>query len=290
MFLEVRTRGECWAALIDLRGPTDPACVRADSPDQPTIKLPVNIARSFFLLSSLLFLSLSLSLSFFSLCLSYASASFFLRLPPFPSLVSILTRLSYSSIQFLSSLPQFRPSLAQSFFANLAFSYTYASPIRDISMNIYDGDSPPLLDRKLGATGGCIEPSPFRLPSRIRCTRLCASHDCFRKIEISINEKETVFELKGKFLLKKSKRPSFFIIILESGHIYNHRVTSDGAKECDTSPPSPCSIKPSLSEQLKKKLYRGYSRWRSARNCHDRGSPLAGTSVYDALARASQRP
>lgn len=205
--------------------------------------------------------SFSLSLSFFSLCLSYASASSFLRLPPFPSLVSILTRLSYSSIQFLSSLPQFRPSLAQSFFANLAFSYTYASPIRDISMNIYDGDSPPLLDRKLGATRGCIEPSPFRLPSRIRCTRLCASHDCFRKIEISINEKETVFQLKGIFFsVKKSRRPSFFIIILESGHIYKHRVTSDGAKECDTSPPSPCSIKPSLSEQLKKKLYRGYSR------------------------------
>lgn len=131
--------------------------------------------------------------------------------------MSILTRLSYSSIQFLSSLPQFRPSLAQSFFANLAFSYTYASPIRDISMNIYDGDSPPppspLLDRKLGATGGCIEPSPFRLPSRIRCTRLCVSHDCFRKIEISINEKETVFQLKGIFfLVKKSRRPSSILL------------------------------------------------------------------------------
>lgn len=69
------------------------------------------------------------------------------------------------------------------------------------------------LDRKLGATGRCIEPSPFRLPSRIRCTRLCASHDCFRKIEISINEKETVFQLKGIFfLVKKSRRPSSILL------------------------------------------------------------------------------
>lgn len=49
-FSEVGERGECWAALIDLGGPTDPARVRADRPDQPTIKLPVNIARPFSIL------------------------------------------------------------------------------------------------------------------------------------------------------------------------------------------------------------------------------------------------
>lgn len=95
------------------------------------------LARSFsFRLSSF-----SLSL-FLSLCLSYASASSFLRLPPFPSLVSILTRLSYSSIQFLSSLPQFVPPLHKVSSPTLPFP-TPTLRRYEISMNIYDGDSPP---------------------------------------------------------------------------------------------------------------------------------------------------
>lgn len=104
-FSEDGERGECWAALIDLGGPTDPARVRADRPDRPTIKLPVNIARPF---SILLFHSVSLPLRISSRSISLMSsfipphgrAHSSSRVAPFVSLLlalSLVSELAFSS-------------------------------------------------------------------------------------------------------------------------------------------------------------------------------------------------
>lgn len=135
-FSEVGERGECWAALIDLGSPTDPARVRADRPDQPTIKLPVNIARPF----SILLLSSSPSSSARSIILMSSS------IPP-------LGRAHSTS----RCPPSFSRPLQNPLRSRSLTFWTHLHPESGYPMNIYAVCN--LIPRTLGRGGRKMYPS-----------------------------------------------------------------------------------------------------------------------------------